>query len=368
MPLIRARAIKRCGSPGSDNDDCTALERERYPLLLALKRSTIYRELRGRLAGPQPVQPTESWVEGQLFYFVFDLIPDHRDALLPGMALFIFDRGQQDLLLVRLIQPDQAGTEAQITTIYQREGAEDGASGREQRDSEQLPGNNEIVNNYQGAPGLSRRSFLKRIGAVALGAVATSALTPADIQAASAANKRNFKQALTIALGSPLYAQAVDELSKKGFRVDASRSLDTTRLLSSEQYPERVGLVFNAIGRPADPGSAADIIMTVDLTAQKVYAAHYAVYLEQNNLPTKTSVTLYADGARSEDTQTIQPTSTLSGQLALKTQGYTAASCGNWYYHSCHMYGECYGIFRCIVDKLWTNCSGSVVYDYRYTC
>jgi hypothetical protein len=69
--------------------------------------------------------PSESWVEDNLLYYVFDLIADVEGAL-PPMALFIVEREQRKLLLVRLVTPNVASTEVEVQTIYHLEGVDHG--------------------------------------------------------------------------------------------------------------------------------------------------------------------------------------------------------------------------------------------------
>jgi hypothetical protein len=219
--------------------------------------------------------------------------------------------------------------------------------------------NNEIPTNYQGAPGLSRRSFLKRIGAVALGAVAASALTPEDIQAATTVNKRTFIKASNIALGSQLYTRAVNELAALGFVIDSSKSLDFNTLLTSPEYPALVGLVFTPIKSPGYDRS--QLFMTIDLTTSTAKAANYTVLRQSTGNGGDISITLLDQGERLENKGKASAPGNIKSLTRTQYNTNQEQSDCNWVFECAH-WGNCNGIYRCLVYKKYKPCTGETQY------
>jgi len=69
-------------------------------------------------AGIKPPRPSESWSEGEIAYFVFDLVPESEATLIKPIAIFAVERTQKQLKLVRVVIPNSEGTQAQITDLY----------------------------------------------------------------------------------------------------------------------------------------------------------------------------------------------------------------------------------------------------------
>lgn len=87
-------------------------------MLQVVKRSLPYRRLHRRLVSPQP---SDSWVEGEVVYVVFDLMPTDPVAACPPLALFVVHRHQQ-VVLLRLVIPNASGTGVEISAVYQYQG------------------------------------------------------------------------------------------------------------------------------------------------------------------------------------------------------------------------------------------------------
>jgi hypothetical protein len=71
-------------------------------------------------AGSKPPQPSESWSEGEIAYFVFDLVSEYGVTLIEPIALFAVEKKLEQLEFVRVVAPNAACTEAQITDLYTR--------------------------------------------------------------------------------------------------------------------------------------------------------------------------------------------------------------------------------------------------------
>ncbi|MGH2545045.1 MAG: hypothetical protein ACRDIB_19810 [Ardenticatenaceae bacterium] len=89
-----------------------------YAVLRAIKRSPAYRGLRPRLAAAGPVQPVESWTDGELIYTVFDLVPQQPGAPFAPLALCVLQLPSYELLLVRLVTPTVEAPCAEVTDLY----------------------------------------------------------------------------------------------------------------------------------------------------------------------------------------------------------------------------------------------------------
>lgn len=87
-----------------------------------IKKSAEYRALYRRFAGSRPIQPSESWVEDQLCYVVFDLLPSDPEALVAPLALFVVDRPTQHILLVRVVTPSSDASTAEVIDLYREHG------------------------------------------------------------------------------------------------------------------------------------------------------------------------------------------------------------------------------------------------------
>lgn len=86
-------------------------------VLYQVKRSPAYRALHHRFAGPRPPQPSESWVEGNVSYVVFDLLPEDGQVSFAPLALFAVHRQQNQILFVRLVTPDPITATAHVTEL-----------------------------------------------------------------------------------------------------------------------------------------------------------------------------------------------------------------------------------------------------------
>jgi len=69
-------------------------------------------------AGAKPPHPSESWSDGEIAYFVFDLVPGSEATLLKPIVIFAVEKNRKQLELVRVVTPNSEGTQAHITDLY----------------------------------------------------------------------------------------------------------------------------------------------------------------------------------------------------------------------------------------------------------
>lgn len=86
-------------------------------MLRYVKRSAPYRAVHTRLAGTKPFCPSDTWVEGEYAYLVFDLVPSTSSARLPPFVLFVVHLPHGDVVVARVIEPDENVTEARIIDL-----------------------------------------------------------------------------------------------------------------------------------------------------------------------------------------------------------------------------------------------------------
>jgi|GEM_PF-3149439 len=162
---------------------------------------------------------------------------------------------------------------------------------REQRTENSLP--------HSGS--LSRRQFVKSIGAATLGALIGNVAVPPSISKAVAADSVDINRARAIAEESPLLKQALAELKSKGFAFDLSQS-GFSRASSRpdfSKYTELVGLSFASI-ETAPSRTVADIMATVDLKSQGLTSLTYSVVRSTDEALEVSEVLLQSDGQRRE--------------------------------------------------------------------
>jgi len=239
-------------------------------LLLCAKRSAPYRRLRHRVhswfAEPIPPLPIEGWSDGDLAYFVFDLIPDHPGAPIPPLAVFVVKRQPEQLLLVRLISPNREATEAHIVDLYQRNrqaSTEHGTRGGPAKQCE-----DELAS--ASPTYLSCRRFLQTIGALDPDTKVHCVPLPTFVMGILPPVQVDLEQARSTAVMSSLFHQILDELRDQGFTFD----LKMSRLVRSTDHSELIGLSLESV--KALPRSGwANVVLTIDRRSQSVIVGHY---------------------------------------------------------------------------------------------
>jgi hypothetical protein len=126
--LRRSFIEPRVASPLHKEDCASALS---FKLQRCVKRSPFYRVVHASLAGSKPFFPSDSWVEGEYAYVVFDLIDTTSNAILPPLVLFVIHLPRGEVIAARIINPNASATEASVTDLVSLiEGAVHGIPGR----------------------------------------------------------------------------------------------------------------------------------------------------------------------------------------------------------------------------------------------
>ena len=235
---------------------------------------------------------------------------------------------------------------------------------------------------------MTRRSFLRAIGATALASVVTSiplSFAPSLIPsvASSAGDEQDVHKALEIATASSVFSQAIEELSKLGFEFVPGKS----DFLRSSDKPHLGGLAMSDT-RPDPKKEGAHIVVTVDLEEHALVAVNYTIGKSMAAGLDITRVRLAPSQAREErhefflrddatvyrstpvDALIVATTASASSDSASLPADQTTApeswtECTDWYFSSCCGISWCtccYGIlgcvsdFRCVCSREYRNC------------
>jgi hypothetical protein len=119
---------------------------------------------------------------------------------------------------------------------------------------------------------LSRRGFLKAVGATVAGSLAASLSIPPHLAVAAATSTAAPAEPWAIAAASPLLQQAVSELTTLQFAF----ALDGAHFHHTSDYLGFVGLILphrSASSRRC----GVDLVLTVDMQARALTAVHYVI-------------------------------------------------------------------------------------------
>jgi hypothetical protein len=223
---------------------------------------------------------------------------------------------------------------------------------------------------------LSRRGFLKGIGALALGAVAAKAVVAPEVTEAVSQRKRDFDRAVGIALSSKLFKQAVHELRDRGFVVKISQGFNQDTFLRSESTPHLVGIVTSPLEDAQRNQNSTGIIVTVDMNAGNVFGVTYNIIRVNSDSVEIESIVISRDRPREEKRRNVNISD--ENQTGLKSigrlgqQGEIAALddcyCGQLKMTStCCNYGQCFGGYQCthLSAYRYNTCTGDAC---EYKC
>lgn len=124
---------------------------------------------------------------------------------------------------------------------------------------------------------MSRRRFLQILGAVGVGAVASSLQVPEPVSRALASDLADFERAKALTSVSPAYQHVIQELGKKGFTFDFANSL----LARHPSNPAMVALEINAVV-PLPSKTASRLAITVNIKDSRLISVQY---IESESLP-----------------------------------------------------------------------------------
>jgi hypothetical protein len=86
--------------------------------LAPLKRSSEFKNLRSRLAGPAPHPVWDSWLDDGFHFFVFQLAPSEgRTVATAGLAVFAMHSSQHEPISAVTVVPTDDGRQAEITNL-----------------------------------------------------------------------------------------------------------------------------------------------------------------------------------------------------------------------------------------------------------
>lgn len=235
-----------------------------------------------------------------------------------------------------------------------------------------------------GSSALSRRSFLQKVGAVTLGALAAQISIPASLRATLTQEKALFQEATRILTSSPLTQQALRYLSAQGLQFDMSR---VSGFLRDDRAPELVGLYLPSTSSP--PGVGNVLIPTVDLRTGHLSALSFSKYwcvddelhsstlmwdgsgqlvefqqsilLNETTLTTSLIETLESEPDRA--TPHISPGKGFQGNSCTPS---CSTVCGPWMYDGCCSWTRCDGYtYYCTEVRVARTCTR---YCLTYDC